>query len=160
MLTDIITNLDKIINEIETKVTPSNIKEGIEIFGVEGSLETLTTQTKTVSPSLYTQVIVPDVEYNGLHEIIVNAVTSAIDQNIKSSNIRYGQRILNVAGLLSKLTEEEYNDAILLELQILGHTIYVSKLRLTLDENFSVDENDVLHTNNCTVEGTKLIINN
>ena len=32
MLTNLITNLDKIVSEIETKVTPNNIREGVEIF--------------------------------------------------------------------------------------------------------------------------------
>lgn len=158
MLTNLITNLDRIITEIQTKVTPHNIREGVEIFGIEGSLPEFTTQHKHVSPSTYTVVVVPDVEYNSLHEVIINPVTHEIDNNIITSNIRYGKRILGVSGSLSELTEEEYNNGLLLEVQILGYTIYVIKGKLTLTgADYSVDDNVMTSTG--TVTGTKLVIN-
>ena len=157
MLTNIITNLDKIIAEVQ-KVTPHNIREGVEIFGVEGSLQEILTQHKHVTPKVYTQLVVPDVEYNALHEVRVDAVTHEIDNNIITSNIRYGKRILGVSGSLSELTEEEYNNALLLEIQILGYTIYVIKGKLTLTgTDYSVDDNIMMSTG--TVTGTKLVIN-
>ena len=120
MLTNIITNLDKIIAEVQ-KVTPHNIREGVEIFGVEGSLQEILTQHKHVSPKVFSQLVVPDVEYNALHEVIIDGVTNDIDSNIISNNIRYGKRILGIQGILSELTEQEYQDMLLLEIEILGY---------------------------------------
>ena len=158
MLTNLITKLDKIVSEIETKVTPNNIREGVEIFGIEGSLPELLTQHKKVKPSVYTQVVVPDLEYTALHEVIVNAVTSAIDSNIQPYNIRYGKRILGIAGNLSSMTEEEYERALLLEIQILGWTIYVFKSNLVLNGEDYIVEDNILKTTG-TVESNVLKLN-
>ena len=158
MLTNLIVNLDKIITEVSTKVTPHNIREGVEIFGVEGSLPEFTTQHKTATPQTYTQIVVPDVEYNALHEIIISAVTHAIDQHIQSNNIKYGVSILGVPGTLSELTQTEYDDGILLAIQILGYTIYVVRKELYLTGNdYSVTDNTLSTTG--TVSGTKLVLN-
>ena len=158
MLTDLITNLDKIISEVETKVTPHNIRDGVEIFGVEGSLPELLTQYKNATPKTYTQVIVPDEEYNALHEVIVEAVTHAIDGNITTSNIRYGKRILGVVGELSNLTQSEYDEMLLLEIQILGYTLYVYKNNLVLaGEDHTVSEGTLISSG--TVNGKTLKLN-
>lgn len=158
MLTDLITNLDKIITEVETKVTPHNIRDGVEIFGVEGSLPELLTQHKNTVPKTYTQVIVPDEEYNALHEVIVEAVTHAIDGNITTGNIRYGKRILGVAGELSNLTQSEYDEMLLLEIQILGYTLYVYKNNLVLaGEDHTVSEGTLISSG--TVDGKTLKLN-
>lgn len=158
MLTNIITNLDKIIAEVQ-KVTPHNIREGVEIFGVEGSLQEILTQHKHVSPKVFSQLVVPDVEYNALHEVIIDGVTNDIDSNIISNNIRYGKRILGIQGVLSELTEQEYQDMLLLEIEILGYNIYVHLSNLHLNEGEYNYEDGKLIANECTVDGTKLIIN-
>lgn len=159
MLTNLIGNLDLIANEIETKLIASNIKNGIEIFGVEGSLEPIITQHKQITPMIYTQIAIPDVEYNGLHEVIVDAVTAAVDRNIKAENIRYNKSILGVSGVLSKLTEDNYNEALLMTIDILGNTIYVFRSALVLNtEGFSVNENGTFNSTG-TVDGKLLKIN-
>ena len=50
----------------------------------------------------------------------IGAVTSAIDNDIQASNIKHGVDILGVTGLLSDLTETEYQEALALTNQILG----------------------------------------
>lgn len=159
MLSNLIENLDIITNEIETKLIASNIKDGVEIFGVEGSVEPIITQHKHLIPTIYTQVAIPDTGYTGLHEVIVDAVTSAIDKNIQAANIRYNKRILGIMGTLSKLTEEAYNEALLTTIEILGYTIYVFKSSLVLnEEGYSVDEAGTFISTG-TVEGKTLKIN-
>ena len=59
-----------------------------------------TGQEKTLNPSKTTQIIVPDSGYNGITKITLNPVTSAIDENIISSNIKQGVSILGVTGTL------------------------------------------------------------
>lgn len=55
-------------------------------------------QTATVDPSTSQQVVEPEEGYTGLSSVTVNAVTSAIDQNIAAGNIKNGVTILGVQG--------------------------------------------------------------
>ena len=55
-------------------------------------------QNKTVTPSTSQQIVSADNEYDGLDEVTINAVTSAIDNNIQASNIKNGVSILGVTG--------------------------------------------------------------
>jgi hypothetical protein len=57
-------------------------------------------QAKTVEPTTSEQIITPDDGYNGLSQLTVEAVTSTIDSNIVSGNIRSGVSILGVIGSL------------------------------------------------------------
>ena len=59
-----------------------------------------TSQEKTLNPSKTTQIIVPDSGYSGITKITLNPVTSSIDENIISSNIKQGVSILGVTGTL------------------------------------------------------------
>ena len=57
-------------------------------------------QEKTATPTTSQQVIQADEGYDGLSSVTVNAVTSAIDENIIPTNIRTGKTILGVQGNL------------------------------------------------------------
>lgn len=59
-----------------------------------------TLQKKTITPTTTAQKVVADAEYDGLGEVNVNAVTSAVDANIIPTNIRRGTTILGVQGNL------------------------------------------------------------
>lgn len=61
----------------QEKIIPSNIREGITILGVEGTmsgLESVNAQAKTVTPGNTDQVIVPDSDYNYLSQVTVNKI--------------------------------------------------------------------------------------
>lgn len=63
----------------QAKIIPSNIREGITILGVEGSMsgsEDVNAQAKTVTPSTAQQVVTPDTAqgYNYLSEVTVAAI--------------------------------------------------------------------------------------
>lgn len=64
-------------------------------------------QEKEIDPATKKQEVVPDKEYSALSKVTVNAVTSDIDKNILSKNIRSGVEILGVAGWLVPLNGEE-----------------------------------------------------
>jgi hypothetical protein len=59
-----------------------------------------TLQEKTITPTTSSQTIEPDTNYDGLSKVTINGVTSAIDSDIKATNIRSGVNILGVTGTL------------------------------------------------------------
>lgn len=61
----------------QAKIIPGNIREGVTILGVEGSMsgtEGAKPQSKTVTPSKTAQTILPDEEYNYLSQVVVEAI--------------------------------------------------------------------------------------
>lgn len=61
----------------QDKLIPNNIREGITLLGVEGTMsgtEGTKPQAKTVTPSAEKQVILPDEDYNYLSQVTVEAI--------------------------------------------------------------------------------------
>lgn len=62
----------------QAKIIGANIREGITILGVEGTMsgsEGMSAQAKTVTPSTTSQVVMPDSPtYNCLSQVTVNAI--------------------------------------------------------------------------------------
>ena len=63
----------------------------------------ISNQDKTASPSISLQTITFDQGYTGLGTVTINPVTSSIDNNITSDNIKSGITILGVTGSLISL---------------------------------------------------------
>ena len=88
---------------IDNNIRPDNIKAGVTILGVSGSIDPFVGQAKTVNPTTSEQVVEPDDGYTGLSSVTVGAVTSAIDSDIQATNIKSGVTILGVAGSVTEL---------------------------------------------------------
>lgn len=61
----------------KAKLIPNNIRDGVTILGVEGTMsstEGAKPQAKTVTPSTVAQQILPDTGYNYLSQVTVNAI--------------------------------------------------------------------------------------
>ena len=95
-------NVGAVTSAIDSNITPTNIRAGVSILGVQGNLEPdKPNQTKTVDSSTETQVVTADTGYE-LESVTVNAVTSSIDSNITPENIRKDTTILGVTGTLEE----------------------------------------------------------
>ena len=92
------TKIKSILTEKTNKIRPENIKSGINILGVTGNVIALNGETKTITPTTSSQTIFPSSNKNAITQVNVDAVTSAIDNNIQASNIKSGVTILGVAG--------------------------------------------------------------
>ena len=73
------------IDETEqAKIIADNIREGITILGVEGTMsgsEDMKPQSKAVTPSTVAQTIMPDENYNCLSQVTVNAIPYVATDN-------------------------------------------------------------------------------
>ena len=79
-------------------LTADKIKLGENILGIEGNVIAANLTNLDVTPSINTQSISPNSPYNGFNVVNIAAVTSDIDPNITSNNIRSGVTILGVTG--------------------------------------------------------------
>lgn len=73
-----------IASEEQAKITPENIRDGITILGVEGTMsgtEDAKPQAKTVTPSTETQSIIPDAGFNYLSQVTVNPIPYSESDN-------------------------------------------------------------------------------
>lgn len=61
---------------IDSDIQPGNIREGVEILGVEGTFQGGTLQAKTADSSLSIQTITPDAGNYGLSNVVVNPYTT------------------------------------------------------------------------------------
>ena len=85
---------------IDANIIASNIKSGVTILGVTGTVKEGGTiqSNKSATPTTSLQSITPDTGYDGLAKVTIAAVTSAIDANITAGNIKSGVTILGVTG--------------------------------------------------------------
>ena len=68
----------------KAKIIPANIKNGVSILGVQGTMtgqESITVQSKTVTPAFTAQTILPDGGYDYLSQVVVSAIPMTESEN-------------------------------------------------------------------------------
>lgn len=68
----------------KAKLIPANIRSGVTVLGVEGSMsgsEDVKAQAKTVPPTNRTQTVLPDAGYNYLSQVTVEAIYYSESEN-------------------------------------------------------------------------------
>lgn len=68
----------------KAKIIPANIKNGVTILGVRGTMtgqESITVQSKTITPTFATQTILPDGGYDYLSQVVVSAIPMTESEN-------------------------------------------------------------------------------
>ena len=68
----------------QDKLIATNIRQGVTILGVEGSMsgsESVVSQSKTATPSWSSQAITPDTGYTHLSQVTVSAIPIAYSDN-------------------------------------------------------------------------------
>ena len=74
------------------KIIDSNIKAGVEILGVTGTYtgEGVSAQSKTATPTTSQQTILPDVDYDYLSQVIVQAIPYTETPNTYGTTVTIG----------------------------------------------------------------------
>lgn len=111
------------------EVTIEDIKLALQGKGSGGEV---VLQEKTITPTTSQQNVIADSGYNGLSKVVVNAVDSSIDSDIKATNIRKGIDILGVTGTLEEkedLTQELTTQETLLNNQVSKLDIAINTLK-------------------------------
>ena len=68
----------------KAKIIPANIKNGVSILGVQGTMtgqESVTVQSKPVTPTFTAQTILPDGGYDYLSQVVVSAIPMTESEN-------------------------------------------------------------------------------
>ena len=68
----------------KAKIIPANIKNGVSILGVQGTMtgqEDLNIQSKTITPTFTAQTILPDEGYDYLSQVVVSAIPMTESEN-------------------------------------------------------------------------------
>ena len=75
---------------LDADLIAENIKKGVKILNVTGTLESLIGQTKTVTPTAADQTVTPSSGYNGLTSVTVKGDANLAPENIKADVTVFG----------------------------------------------------------------------
>lgn len=94
-------SIGAVTSSIDSNIKAENIKQGVSILGVSGTLisQDIDKITETITPSSTSTITRTNKYYS---KLTVSKVTSSIDSNIQPLNIKKGVTILGIAGELEQ----------------------------------------------------------
>lgn len=88
---DGVDGFNEVLVEGDQYLTPENVKKGVTIYGVEGSLEgEAELQSKEVTPTAAGLTVKPDDKYDGLSEVKILGDLNLIPENVKKDVAIFG----------------------------------------------------------------------
>ena len=90
-------------SSIDADIQPINIRQGVDILGVVGTLQEITKQPLNITPSTSAQTYTAPTG-EAYDPVQVDAVTASIDPNITPGNIKKDVSILGVEGTMGDFT--------------------------------------------------------
>lgn len=98
----------KVTASVDSDIRPENIRKDVNILGVKGTYAPEPAmQNKYITASTNQKEVYPDEGYGYFEKVTIAPVTSSIDSDIKSYNIKKGVKILDIEGILEELNGEE-----------------------------------------------------
>lgn len=139
--------VDAVDYTIDNNIQDYNIKDGVSILGVTGTLEELNADQLTITLDTVANTYTPTSPYNGFDSVYVPAVDYTIDSNITTSNIKHGVNILGVMGTyegdirslqITPSTSQQVIDAQYDQLPTTGYSpITVNAVNSSIDSNIT-----------------------
>ena len=90
--------VEGVSSSIDGNIKSDNIKKGVSILGVAGTVEPVDSEDLVLEPSVEEKVYTPSKNKNAINQVTVLPVTAAIDEKIAGTNIKKGVKILGVEG--------------------------------------------------------------
>lgn len=157
--------LQNILNEKTNVLTPQNIVNGVNIFGITGNYQgtIINNQDKVISPSTSIQNIIADNGYTGLNQVTINAIDNTLEPNLVSQYIANGVNIFGVTGNFEGGTNTSDANAVSSDI-LINKTAYVNGTKLTgtmsyLNEINTFDITMNSGTNSILFNGTNISSN-
>lgn len=140
-------SIDGVTSSIDGNIQPSNIKQGVTILGVTGTVvsEDVTKITETISPITSGNIVRNNTYYN---KLTITPVTSNIDGNIQPYNIKEGVTILGVTGTMSATVSYEAGTLTVLSGRYINYNP-IWKAGTILESDIQLDD----ETDMCSISG-------
>lgn len=96
--------VNRVTSAVDNNIQPENIKKDIKILDTVGTYEPAPSMSnKIITPTVNTREYYPDEGYDSFKKVTVQAISPALDADLKSENIRENVDIFGVRGTLTPL---------------------------------------------------------
>lgn len=96
--------VNRVTSAVDNNIQPENIKKDIKILDTVGTYEPAPSMSnKVITPTVNTREYYPDEGYDSFKKVTVQAISPALDSDLKSENIRENVDIFGVRGTLTPL---------------------------------------------------------
>lgn len=96
--------VNRVTSSVDYNIQPENIKKDIKILDTVGTYEPAPSMSnKVITPTVNTREYYPDAGYDSFKKVTVQAISPALDADLKSENIRENKDIFGIKGTLIPL---------------------------------------------------------